>query len=290
MTFGSNAQNGPTIYESTNGLNWSPAYTSSHLLSAAAYGNNTWVFIGQNGNTDIVTATMGSTNWNWSEYQPSYGTCCITYANGLFVLLMDSAPIEYIYTSPDGIVWQFVGTFPGTPGLNGQISYGNGVFVATDQVYNNIYTSSNLIQWATNTPYSAMIAFGGNWFLSSAFNSSTMSSSSNGYSWSTTSASYFSMIAYGQGTFIGCSNRNVYQSGVVAATSNPPPANLSIATYAGITVNGTPGLAYQIQYNTKLNTNWMTLTNFSLPYSPYLWIDTSTTVTGQRFYRSVQIQ
>ena len=42
-----------------------------------------------------------------------------------------------------------------------------------------------------------------------------------------------------------------------------------------------------VQYATNLSqtSNWQTLTNLTLPGSPYLWVDTSTPATVQRFYR-----
>ena len=82
----------------------------------------------------------------------------------------------------------------------------------------------------------------------------------------------------------------ISQSGVFATQSNSPATSLGISTYPGVTINGTAGAVYQIQYTTSLNSTWQTLTNFMLPYSPYLWVDTSSTVSGQRFYRSIQLQ
>jgi formylglycine-generating enzyme required for sulfatase activity len=65
-------------------------------------------------------------------------------------------------------------------------------------------------------------------------------------------------------------------------------AGLSIQTYAGINIAGLVGTVYSIQFTTNLlSTNvWLTLTNLALPSSPYLWVDTSSPVTGQRFYRT----
>ena len=144
--------------------------------------------------------------------------------------------------------------------------------------------------------YANSLVFGGGEFVCSGYingsGSGGVLSSPDGYSWTKVATTIYSTnaIAYGQGTFIGCSGYNVYQSGTVAVPSNPPPANLAISTYPGITISGTPGLTYLIQYSTTLNSNWSTLTNLSLPYSPYLWIDTSATVAGQRYYRSIQFQ
>src|SRR5882724_9217299 len=48
MEYGTSVQNGASKYilQSTNGITWSQIYQSSNILSAAAYGNNTWVFVG----------------------------------------------------------------------------------------------------------------------------------------------------------------------------------------------------------------------------------------------------
>ena len=101
-----------------------------------------------------------------------------------------------------------------------------------------------------------------------------------------------SALCFGQGTFVASDpyNNTIYQSGIVTNTQASTPANLTLNAFAGVTINGTPGAVYQIQYTTTLNTNWTTITNLALPYSPYLWVDTSTTVSVQRFYRSVQVQ
>ena len=63
---------------------------------------------------------------------------------------------------------------------------------------------------------------------------------------------------------------------------------LDIHTYAGLTIMGTVGVTYQIQYKTSLNnTNWTPLVDLMLPTNPYLYVDTNSPATGQRFYRAV---
>ena len=300
ISFGTSASTSRIIYQSTNGLNWSPLYTNAIPLVAAAYGNGTWVFIGTN---DLLTASVNSPNWNWSEYQPSFYPNCITYANGAFVLVAELFGSGYVFSSSDGVTWQFVHTFPQSPnnGVFGKIVYGNGVYVANGYgySYNTFFTSVDLANWTTNNglnQYAGTLVFGGGQFVYSGFTNggSGIYSSLDGYSWAKVATTYLfttnSFITFGQGTFIGSVGNSLYQSGLVAPQTNLPPANLKLLTYPGITINGTPGLTYQIQYSTSLNSNWQTLTNFSLPYSPYLWIDTSSPVSGQRFYRSVQLQ
>jgi len=69
------------------------------------------------------------------------------------------------------------------------------------------------------------------------------------------------------------------------------PAELSIQTYAGLTITGAVGTVYSVEYVTDLaQTNdpsaWRCLEFLQLPASPYLWADKSAPVSGQRFYRA----
>jgi hypothetical protein len=71
---------------------------------------------------------------------------------------------------------------------------------------------------------------------------------------------------------------------------NPQPqvvtgANLGIATYAGVTINGLVGRTYQIQSSPNLST-WTTRATLLLTSSPYFWIDQNP-VAGNKFYRAV---
>ena len=65
------------------------------------------------------------------------------------------------------------------------------------------------------------------------------------------------------------------------------PADLTIQTYAGLTITGTVGTVYSIEHITDLaQTNtpsaWRCLEYLQLPASPYLWADKSAPATGQR--------
>jgi formylglycine-generating enzyme required for sulfatase activity len=69
------------------------------------------------------------------------------------------------------------------------------------------------------------------------------------------------------------------------------PAGLVIQPYAGLTITGSVGTVYSIEYVTDLaqsNTPgaWVSLELLQLPYNPYLWVDKSLPATGQRFYRA----
>ncbi len=67
------------------------------------------------------------------------------------------------------------------------------------------------------------------------------------------------------------------------------PPSLSIQTYAGLSITGSVGTVYTVQYNTNLAQpdGWQGAGIAQLPSSPYLWVDTAVPVAGQRFYRAV---
>ncbi len=73
------------------------------------------------------------------------------------------------------------------------------------------------------------------------------------------------------------------------------PAELGIQTYAGLTITGTAGTVYSIEYVTDLaQTNtasaWRSLEYLQLPASSYLQADKSAPATGKQFYRAVAME
>lgn len=73
------------------------------------------------------------------------------------------------------------------------------------------------------------------------------------------------------------------------------PPDLSIQTYAGLTIAGAIGKVYSIEYVTDLTdpaeSDWRCLEFLQLPESPYLlWADKSAPATGKRFYRAVAME
>jgi formylglycine-generating enzyme required for sulfatase activity len=84
----------------------------------------------------------------------------------------------------------------------------------------------------------------------------------------------------------------VVVSALAPGARTQTPAELHIQTYAGLTVTGTVGTVYSIEYVTDLaQTNnasaWRCLEFLQLPASPYLWTDKSAPTTGKRFFRAV---
>ncbi len=76
------------------------------------------------------------------------------------------------------------------------------------------------------------------------------------------------------------------------AVAQTPPL-LDLQLNAGLTITGTVGTVYSIEYNTDVaQTNtasaWRGLEFLQLPASPYLWVDKSAPVIGRRFYRAME--
>jgi hypothetical protein len=298
------------IVESYDGIHWTNVYETPVQIANAAYGNNQFVFVGSH----IIFTTLNP--FQWTEFDLGFALTGVTYGAGHFVAVGYGA----VLSSADGIVWQY--DYAPAGFSLGNVAYGNGMFVATwaTNTYTGYYSdydsadgfliSSNLASWQCVTlgnsygdPVAASpgIAFGGGDFIGAAYTNYGLGSdytytSTNGLNWvNRVGANGATRFAFGAGSFVADGNGTLgngvlLQSGVFALPTNPPASNLTIAIYPGVTINGTVGATYQIQYTTNLNSTWLPLTNISLPYSPFLWVDTRSSVVGQRFYRSVQLQ
>jgi formylglycine-generating enzyme required for sulfatase activity len=75
-------------------------------------------------------------------------------------------------------------------------------------------------------------------------------------------------------------------AGPPASAQTPPGLDLQL--YAGLSITGTVGSVYSVEYVTDLakTNSWRCLEFLQLLTSPYLWADKSAPATGQRFYRA----
>ena len=80
-----------------------------------------------------------------------------------------------------------------------------------------------------------------------------------------------------------------------ALTMGPPasaqtPPGLDLKLYAGLSITGTVGTVYSVEYVTDLaqTNDWRCLTFLQLPATNYLWFDPTAPATGRRFYRATQ--
>jgi len=74
----------------------------------------------------------------------------------------------------------------------------------------------------------------------------------------------------------------------IRITAVADAATLSVERYAGVTITGTIGATYEIQYTTSLSSpDWKHLADVTLSTSSYLYVDTTTPANGNRFYRAL---
>jgi hypothetical protein len=94
-------------------------------------------------------------------------------------------------------------------------------------------------------------------------------------------------LAFGANTYVAVGDV-ILQSSLVTNAPVPPPS-LAIRSYPGVSITGTVGRKYRIEYSEdlRLTNNFTALTNLSLTMSPYLWVDTSYSNSAPRFYRAV---
>jgi sugar lactone lactonase YvrE len=86
---------------------------------------------------------------------------------------------------------------------------------------------------------------------------------------------------------------NIYNQSPDFIAIQCEPAVLTIALYAGITLQGSVGGQYRIDYATSLSPTpvvWTPLTTLTLTNSPVLYVDTSSPTSSARFYRAVSVE
>jgi hypothetical protein len=179
-----------------------------------------------------------------------------------WTVLVSNAPNQCISVDSSNFAY-VTGQFNGTANFGAtNLNANGGVFLAK-------YDISGNNQWAT--------AFGG---------SGSYSGQGNGVLTTSLGETYLTGDYYD--TFGGSENLFLLKLGF---SNDIPGSVLGIQMYPGITINGLAGRLYQIQATESIPaTNWQVLTNLVLPYSPYVWVDTSAEDSASRLYRAVLIQ
>ena len=131
-----------TILTSSDGITWtSRSGTSSHLYGVS-YTNSTFMAVGESGT--ILTSSDGIT-WTLRTSGTSNHLNGVTYANSTFVAVGYSGTI---LTSSDGTSW--TSRTSGTSNSLRGITYGNSTFMAVGDS-GTILTSSDEITWTSQT-------------------------------------------------------------------------------------------------------------------------------------------
>ena len=112
--------------------------------------------------------------------------------------------------------------------------------------------------------------------------------STNGSTWSNLNGATGASYQLGSS---GMTNIGYYR--VLAANSVNTNASASVSLtflninmYAGLNILGPLNANYNIQSTANLASNWVTLTNISLPTQPYVYIDYNSPTNSKQFYRA----
>ncbi len=102
------------------------------------------------------------------------------------------------------------------------------------------------------------------------------------------------LVAYynfddGTANDLSSSTNHGVMSGSATTQAEELPAGLEIALYPGLTLTGTSGTSYRVEYLDALQvtSGWQTLTNITIPYTPFRVIDETAPLPARRFYRAV---
>ena len=236
-----------------NGRTWSKiASDSAEPWSAITYGNG--MFVACRNSTQLMNKTAYSVD---GGYTWNYGTnsrvpyASITYGNGYFCAFSadpfaDESTAQVLYSS-DGI------NFTGVTGLTNSFyysaAYGNGRFVAIDNVSGFSLTSTDGINWTsltnstTITSVSSMTYGGGKFLAARGTGKNQISQSTDGLTWTEgavpTSDFYYETVTYAGDRFV-----------VVAGSPGPP--NNVLWSYTGDSDPAT-FMAFDANNNKPLN-------------------------------------
>jgi hypothetical protein len=253
LTYDAYSMNSNNFYYSNNGTSWTPAFKipeEARDVLDVAFGANKFVAVANGG-----FAYTSSDGVVW-ERGPIAGGSSIAFEAGRFFVPL-SAGTNLV--SANGINWAAVGT--GLTNALGKIALANGVFFA--RAGNYLATSTDGTNWTQRTsstlPGNGGLASDGRIFV----NVDRVPSGSPYYNWH---------------SFVHVSD---------------PFAEISITNSPShqILLSGLVGRSYRIEYVPVLPSGvtnpWQTLTNLTLPSSPYLLADPQAPNSMQRYYRAV---
>src|SRR5665213_801267 len=243
-------------------------YTGGNKIYRWLTNGNTEVLVGS-GNTGAINGNGLFTSFN----SPIYLAC--DTANNIYVWDSGNYLIRRINQNRD-VVTIAGNNLTTKDGVGTNATFGSGVYSMFGDNAGNIY-------FACSTCIRKMDA---------QTNVVTMAGSFTQFSY-TNGAGNLARFNGASGVCLSAGSIFVADSGnerIRQISFNPQPqvvsgANLSIGTFAGLTITGVVGRTYQIQTSPDFNA-WTTKTTLLLNSSPYLWIDQNP-VSGNKFYRAL---
>jgi len=283
------------LWTSPDGITWTPRYDAPDtVVTSLAAGNGQLIAL-----ANITVPGVGTTarsllssdglQWTLDETISNRWMYDIAFGNGVFVAVGGNQ----IRISPDGVNWSSPPDISTLLTLQ-SVAFFQGQFIAVGGG-GTILTSSDGQTWTSRTSgtTSFLAAVGpGNGVVAVAGDSGTVLTSPNGIDWTPRLNSRLDIrgIAYGADRFVAVGRYGaIYQSGAISECGG---ARLLIrrGTPTRIDLSGRIGAHLRVEYADQIRGTWNLLSDIaSLPQSPYQVVDSTTSPTGQRFYRAVQL-
>lgn len=190
------------VLSSPTGSSWTSRNSgTAETLWSIAYGANKFVTVGSKG---TIRASSNGTAWSYcNSGTTAIGFFNVIYSGTQFVAVGDQG---YIATSPDGVSW--TQRFSGVSDTVFAVAYGKGIYVAgTDN--GKILSSTDAINWTHRNPGAPF-----NWVLDIAYGNGRfvavgaggdIRTSSDGATWTKRSAGttiWFNGVAFGSDKFV----------------------------------------------------------------------------------------
>ena len=182
---------------------WRNPLPQGQPVCAVAYGNNTFVAVGESG--IIFTSNDDGETWTArtsGTFEALYG---ISYGNGTFVAVGSDGTI--LTSDNNGVTWT-ARTSGTTESLNG-ISYGNGTFVAVGSDGTILTSDNNGVTWTARSSGTTKslngISYGNGTFVAVGSDGTILTSDNNGVTWTAKTSgttNTFEAIGYGNGTYV----------------------------------------------------------------------------------------
>jgi hypothetical protein len=258
-------------YSADGSLQWVRGVTNSINISADSV---------------AVTSSGDCYVTGWFQYSPTFGTNTITSSGGYDCFIAK-------YDAAGNFIWvRQVGGTAADYGRDIAVDWEGSCYVAGD--FSGTATfGTNQLAAQNRDPFLVKFDSAGNcrWVQQAGGSSLDQSSS---LSLDTAGnvvlcGTFRSAANFGTNVLTAVTGDDIFVT-KLRSTTTSVPLTLSIAMYAGLTIYNTPGHDVRIEYlNDIQNTNnWLYLTNFILPTSPYLYIDVDSPNYPRGFYRAIE--
>lgn len=227
----------------------------------------------------VLTSTNGAT-WAPQTLGALMTGSAAVYGNGLFLV---PGPPGTNFVSNNGTTW--LARTSGTSNNLYTAGFGSGTFMEID-IHNQVLTSLDSSNWTQQSAVTlvrpSQIAYGNGCFVICGGGDTQYTEDT--VIWKTPASGYLyvgSSAVFAQSTFVMVGGgTKVMQSDPVMMLQAGPGRTLSI--------DGRPGQMCFIETTDELAPApvWNSLTSFPLPSSPYVWTDTISPNSPQRFYRA----